>query len=64
MHPGRFPRAQGQGRTVEGAVGFLEKLSLFNLTGKILALLAELLPKAYNKHHLLTIYCKVGMGKT
>lgn len=64
MHPGRSPRAQGQGRTVKGAVGFLEKLSLFNLTGKILALLAELLPKGYDKHHLLTIYYKAGMGKT
>lgn len=64
MHPGRFPRAQEQGRTVKGAVGVLEKLSLFNLTGKIFALLAELLPKAYNKDHLLTISCKSGMGKT
>lgn len=56
VHPGRFPRAEGQGRTIKGAVAFLAQLSLFNLTDKISALLAESLPKAYNNHHLLTSY--------
>lgn len=35
---GRFPRSEEQGRTVEGAVGFLVKLSLFNLIAKIFVL--------------------------
>lgn len=49
---GRFPRAEGQGGTVKGAVGFLAQWSLFNLTGMIFAFLAESLPKACNRHHL------------
>lgn len=53
---GRVPRPEGQGRTVEGAVGSLAELSLFNLTAKISALLAEYLAPAYNNHHLLTSY--------
>lgn len=64
VHPGQFPRAEGQGRTVKGAVRFLAKLSLLNLPGEIFAILAEPLPKAYNNHQLLTIYHKSGMGKT
>lgn len=64
VHPGRFPRAEGQGRTVKGAVRFLAKLSLLNLPGKIFAILAEPLPKAYNHHQLLIIYRKSGLGKT
>lgn len=35
---GRFPGSEEQGGTVEGAVGFLVKLSLFNLIGKIFVL--------------------------
>ena len=35
---GRFPRSEEQGRTIEGAVGFLVKLSLFNLIAKIFVL--------------------------
>lgn len=35
---GRFPRSEEQGRTLEGAVGFLVKLTLFNLIAKIFVL--------------------------
>ena len=35
---GRFPGSEEQGGTVEGAVGFLVKLSLFNLFAKIFVL--------------------------
>lgn len=59
---GSVPRPQGQGRTVEGALGSLAQLSLFNLTAKIFAFLVEPLAKACNDHHLLTIY--LSMGKT
>ena len=61
---GSFPKSVRQGRAVKGAVVFLEKLPLFNLLGKIFALLAESLPEAYNHHHNELPYVRHGKTLT